>query len=104
MYVCLSVSLSTVFLDNCGSSECETWTYVISSKRHTWHTKILERRRSGKLVKRTAAQVSVHQIEIAHNRCLVHRGLRMWRNSGSLYSGYKIGLLAGAHIGSVEWE
>ena len=34
--------------------------------------KILERRRPGKLVKRTAAEVSVRQIEIADGHCTVH--------------------------------
>ena len=43
---------------------------ILSSRRHAPENKILERRRPGKLVKRTAAEVSVRQIEIADDRCL----------------------------------
>ena len=38
---------------------------LLSSRRHARENKILERKRPGKLVKRTAAEVSVRQIEIA---------------------------------------
>ena len=66
--VCVRVSfrLSTVFLGNRGNSERETWTYY---QVGGMHGKILERKRPGKLVKRTAAEVSVRQIEIADDRC-----------------------------------
>ena len=67
----VSVRLSTVFLGNRGNSERETWTYIciLSSRRHARENKILERKKPGKLVKRTAAEVSVRQIEIADDRC-----------------------------------
>ena len=42
---------------------------ILSSRRHAWENKILERKRPGKLVKRTAVEVSVRQIEIADDRC-----------------------------------
>ena len=38
-------------------------------RRHARENKILERKRPGKLVKRTAAEVSVRQIEIVDDRC-----------------------------------
>ena len=38
---------------------------ILSSRRHARENKILERKRPEKLVKRTAAEVSVRQIEIA---------------------------------------
>ena len=66
--VCPSVHLSTVFLGNRGNSECEMWTYYQVGGMHG-SNKILERRRPGKLVKRTAAEVSVRQIEITDDRC-----------------------------------
>ena len=51
----------------------------LSSRRHAW---IQERRRPGKLVKWTAAEVSVHQIEIADDRCTY--ALRVWRRFAGL--------------------
>ena len=66
--VCPSVRLSTVFLGNRGNSERETWTYYQVGGMHG-KIRFLERRRPGKLVKRTAAEVSVRQIEIADDRC-----------------------------------
>ena len=43
--------------------------HLLSSRRHARENKILERGRPEKLVKRTAAEVSVRQIEIADGRC-----------------------------------
>ena len=67
--VCPSVRLSTVFLGNRGNSERETWTYYqvggMHGKIRFWSGEEGE----GKLVKRTAAEVSVRQIEIADDRC-----------------------------------
>ena len=70
MCVCVRVSvrLSTVFLGNRGNSEREMWTYYrvggMHGKIRFWNGED-----RGKLVKRTAAEVSVHQIEIADDRC-----------------------------------
>ena len=42
--------------------------WILPSRRHAQYTKILERRRPGKLMKWTAAKVSVHLIGIANDR------------------------------------
>ena len=55
---------------------------ILSSRRHARENKILERKRPGKLVKRTAAEVSVRQIEIADDRCTCL--LRVWRRFARL--------------------
>ena len=53
---------------------------ILSSRRHARENKILERRKPGKLVKRTAAEVSVRQIEVADDRCTsMLDALRVWR-------------------------
>ena len=44
---------------------------ILSSRRHARENKILERRKPGKLVKRTAAEVSVRQIEVADDRRII---------------------------------
>ena len=55
---------------------------ILSSRRHARENKILERRKPGKLVKWTAAEVSVRQIEIADHRML--DALRVWRRFAGL--------------------
>ena len=66
--VCVCVRPSTVFLGNRGNSERETWTYYrvggMHGKLRFWNGED-----RGKLVKRTAAEVSVRQIEIGDDRC-----------------------------------
>ena len=60
---------------------------ILSSRRHARENKILE---PGKLVKRTAAEVSVRQIEIADHRML--DALRVW------------GRFAGLPVFMVQWS
>ena len=57
---------------------------ILSSRRHARENKILERKRPGKLVKRTAAEVSVRQIEIADGRYIQYLDARCFARMAGL--------------------